>query len=109
MLATTLEADPYFGRIMSVKTLARDGRILERSRITRVLAVRGHEREALEEGCAGDIVALSGLSVTTVADTIVDPDNRRPLLLTFTAGSPDYPTAISSRGVLESTRVPCAP
>ncbi len=80
MLATTLERDPYFGRIMSgcvrPNMPVRDGRILERSRTTRVLAVRELEREALEEGCAGDIIAHSGLSVATIAD----PDNRRSLL-----------------------------
>ena len=57
-----------------LKALTRDGRILERAPITKVLAVRSLERVTLEEGCAGDIVAVSGLAVATVADAIVDPD-----------------------------------
>jgi GTP-binding protein len=86
MLATTLEADPYLGRLltgkiasgvlrtnMAVKALAHDGTSIEHSRITRLLAFRGLERVAVEEARAGDIVAVAGLQRATVADTICDP------------------------------------
>ncbi|HEY1722658.1 MAG TPA: translational GTPase TypA [Magnetospirillaceae bacterium] len=83
MLATTLEADPYLGRIltgriysgtaktnMSVKSLARDGSVIENFRITKILAFRGIERVPVAEAEAGDIVAMAGMTKTTVADTI---------------------------------------
>jgi GTP-binding protein len=83
MLATTLEADPYLGRVLTgrihsgtvkvnqtVKALAADGSFVEQFRIAKILAYRGIERTALELAEAGDIVAVSGMTKTTVADTI---------------------------------------
>ena len=86
MLATTIEADPYLGRILTgritsgsvkpnqtVKALHMDGHTVETGRISKVLAFRGLERTPIEEGRAGDIVALAGLTRATVADTIGAP------------------------------------
>ncbi|GAB5378415.1 MAG: translational GTPase TypA [Acuticoccus sp.] len=86
MLATTIEADNFLGRILTgritsgivkpnqtVKALARDGSLVEQGRVSKVLAFRGLERTPIDEGRAGDIVALSGLQKATVADTIVAP------------------------------------
>ena len=88
MLATTLESDPYIGRVltgrilsgtvrpnMTVKALDRDGKVVERTRITKVLAFRGISRTAVEEAKAGDIVAVAGFDAATVADTLCDLDN----------------------------------
>jgi GTP-binding protein len=87
LLATILEADPYLGRILTgritsgsikpnqtVKVLARDGKIIETGRITKVLAFRGLERTAIEEAHAGDIVAIAGLEQANVSDTIAAPE-----------------------------------
>ncbi|MFP5516591.1 MAG: translational GTPase TypA, partial [Alphaproteobacteria bacterium] len=92
MLATTLEANPYLGRIltgriqtgsvkvnMSVKSMSRDGKLVENARISKVLAFRGLERVPVDEAHAGDIVALAGLTNTTVADTICAPEVAEPL------------------------------
>jgi GTP-binding protein len=86
MLATTLEADPFLGRILtgrirsgsvkpgsSLKALRRDGSQIEAFRVSKVLAFRGLERQPVEVGDAGDIVALAGMSAATVADTLCDP------------------------------------
>jgi GTP-binding protein len=86
LLATILEANPFLGRILTgrvqsgtvkpnmlVKSLTRDGQVIEQGRITKVLAFRGIERIPVEEAQAGDIVALAGLTKSTVADTICDP------------------------------------
>jgi GTP-binding protein len=83
MLATTLEADPYLGRVLTgrihtgtvklnqtVKSLSREGVLIEQFRIAKILAYRGIERTALDIAEAGDIVAVSGMTKTTVADTI---------------------------------------
>jgi GTP-binding protein len=87
MLATTLEYDPYVGRVltgrihagtakvnMPVKAIHRDGTIIEQGRLTKLLAFRGLERRPIEEAQAGDIVAVAGLAETTVADTICAPE-----------------------------------
>ena len=92
LLATTIQSDPYLGRIltgriasgvvrpnMAVKALSADGNVLEDGRITKVLAFRGLERVPVEEAGAGDIVALAGLKVATVADTIAAPEEVTPL------------------------------
>ncbi len=92
MLATTLEADPYLGRILTgrieagqvranqaVKAIRHDGSVIETGRISKVLAFRGLERQPIEVGEAGDIVAISGLTEATVADTIADPAIMAPI------------------------------
>jgi len=92
MLATTIESDPYLGRILTgrvesgtvapnqtVHALARDGRVIERGRVSKVLAFRGLERAPVDEARAGDIVALAGLNEATVADTLADPSVDAPI------------------------------
>src|SRR3546814_7600049 len=83
MLATTLEADPYLGRLLTgrilsgsikhsaqTKALHRDGSEIERARVSKLLAYRGLERTPLEAGFAGAFVAIAGISEATVADTL---------------------------------------
>ena len=85
MLATTLGADPFIGRILTgriesgrlkagdqIKALTREGETLERFRVSKVLAFRGLTRAAIEEAVAGDIVTVAGMSKATVADTLCD-------------------------------------
>ena len=85
MLATTLEYDPYLGRIltgrihtgiakpnMTIKSMSRDGKLIEQGRMSKLLGFRGLERVPLEQAEAGDIIAIAGLTKTTVADTICD-------------------------------------
>jgi GTP-binding protein len=103
MLATTLEADPYLGRILTgrissgsvkpnqtIKALRRDGELIETTRVTKVLAFRGLERTALDVAEAGDIVAIAGITEATVADTLCDPAVERPI-----AGQPVDPPTLS--------------
>ncbi len=86
LLVTTIEANPFLGRVLTgrirsgsvktnqaVKSLARDGTVVETGRVSKVLSFRGLERIPVEEAFAGDIIAISGLVTTTVADTICDP------------------------------------
>ncbi|HWB46676.1 MAG TPA: translational GTPase TypA [Hyphomicrobiaceae bacterium] len=92
MLATTLEADPYLGRLLTgrltsgsirpnqtIKAISRDGVLIETARVAKVLAFRGLQRTGIELAEAGDIVALAGLSQATVADTLCDPSVDVPL------------------------------
>jgi GTP-binding protein len=83
MLATTLSADPFIGRILTgrveagtlkagetIKALSRDGEKLEQFRVSKVLAFRGLTQTAIDVAEAGDIVTLAGMSKATVADTL---------------------------------------
>ena len=83
MLATTLEADPYIGRVLTgkiysgkikvnevVRAINIEGKEVERARITKILSFKGTERIAVPDAEAGDIVAISGFSKANVADTI---------------------------------------
>ncbi len=92
MLATTLESDPYLGRIltgriqtgiakmnMPLKVLSRDGKVLEQGRATKLLSFRGLERVPVESAEAGDIIALAGMTTANVADTFCAPEVEIPL------------------------------
>ena len=92
MLVTTLEADPYLGRVLTgriesgsitmnrqIKALARDGTVIERARATKLLSFRGLARVPTDRAEAGDIVAIAGLQDATVADTLCDIEVEKPL------------------------------
>jgi GTP-binding protein len=87
MLGTILEANPYLGRVVTgrifsgsvkpnqaAKVLDRDGKLIEQGRVSKVLAFRGLERQALDEAFAGDIVSIAGFPEATVAHTICAPE-----------------------------------
>ncbi|MBB4053392.1 GTP-binding protein [Devosia subaequoris] len=83
MLVTTIERNPFLGRILTgriasgsvkandpIHTLNREGKEVEKGRVSKVLAFRGLERTPVDVGEAGDIVSIAGLVTSTVADTI---------------------------------------
>ncbi|MCR9255129.1 MAG: translational GTPase TypA [Alphaproteobacteria bacterium] len=103
MLATTLESNNFLGRLltgriesgtakagMTVKAMSRDGKQIESTRITKLLAYRGIERVPVEEAHAGDIVCIAGFQKATVADTLCDPEVDTPL-----AANPIDPSTLS--------------
>ncbi|MEO1330790.1 MAG: EF-Tu/IF-2/RF-3 family GTPase, partial [Pseudomonadota bacterium] len=114
MLATTLEADSFLGRILTgrveagtlkpgatLKALARDGGEIERFRVSKILAFRGLGRQPIDKAEAGDIVAIAGMTKATVADSLLDPSVEAPLpaqpidppTITVTFGINDSPLA----------------
>ncbi len=114
MLATTLGADPYLGRILTgrvesgtlkagqtLKALSRDGDPVESFRVSRILAFRGLSQQPIERAEAGDIVTIAGMGRATVADSLVDPQVDDPLpaqpidppTITVTFGINDSPLA----------------
>ena len=114
MLATTLGADQFIGRILTgrvetgrlkagetVKAVTRDGERIEQFRCTKILAFRGLSKTAINEAVAGDIVSLAGMSKATVADTIcaLDVSEALPSLpidpptISVTFGINDSPLA----------------
>ena len=114
MLATTLGADPFVGRILTgrvetgklkvgatVQALTRHGQKIEQFRVTKIQAFRGLAQQDIEEAQAGDIVSIAGMSKATVADTICalavdEPLDSQPIdppTITVTFGINDSPLA----------------
>ena len=92
ILSVLIESDPFLGRLltgrieagkavpgMAIHALDRDGKEIERGRITKVLAFRGLKRQPIDDAEAGDIVAIAGLSKATVADTLCAMEVTEPL------------------------------
>jgi GTP-binding protein len=92
MLVTTIERNPFLGRILTgrifsgsvkagdpIHSLGRDGKEVEKGRVSKVLAFRGLERTPVDIAEAGDIVAIAGLETSTVADTLTVPSINTPL------------------------------
>ncbi len=92
MLSTILEYDNYLGRLLTgriesgrikpnqqIKAISRDGKFIEEARVMKILAFRGIERQPIEEGVAGDIVAIAGLSEASVSDTLCDLSVNTPI------------------------------
>ncbi len=114
MLATTLSADPFIGRILTgrveagtckagdtIKALSRDGSKIEQFRVSKILAFRGLSQSAIDVAEAGDIVTVAGMTKATVADTLCDPALDIPIpaqpidppTITVTFGINDSPLA----------------
>ncbi len=93
MIGTLLEANPFLGRMITgritsgsikpnqtIKVLSQDGSLVEQGRVSKILAFRGIERQPIEEGVQGDIVAIAGISKGTVADTFCAPEVTEPMV-----------------------------
>jgi len=114
MLATTLGADPFIGRLLTgrvesgtlkvgatVQAISRVGQKIEQFRVSKILAFRGLAQAEIEEAQAGDIVSLAGMSKATVSDTIAalavdEPLDAQPIdppTITVTFGINDSPLA----------------
>lgn len=114
MLATTLSADPFIGRILTgrveagtlragdtIKSMTRDGEKIEQFRVSKILAFRGLSQTGIEVAEAGDIVTIAGMTKATVADTLCDPSIDvalpaqpiDPPTITVTFGINDSPLA----------------
>ncbi len=110
MLATTLESDPFLGRILTgriqsgsikandhIHALDRNGKEVDQGRATKLLAFRDVRREPINEASSGDLIAIAGLTKATVADTIcaqevieplkADPVDPPTLAMTFSINS----------------------
>jgi len=114
MLATTLSADPFIGRILTgrveagrlrsgdtIKAMSRKGDKLEQFRVSKILAFRGLGQQPIDVAEAGDIVTIAGMTKATVADTLCDPSIDVPIpaqpidppTITVTFGINDSPLA----------------
>ena len=111
MLATTLGADAFVGRILTgrvesgklkvgatVQALSRVGQKIEQFRVTKITAFRGLGQQDIDEAVAGDIVSIAGMSKATVSDTICALAVDEPL----TAQPIDPPTITVTFGINDS-------
>jgi GTP-binding protein len=123
MLATTLSADPFIGRILTgriesgtirtgdtIKALSRTSERIEQFRVTKILAFRGLSQTPIDQAAAGDIVTLAGMSKATVADTLCAPEVDTalpaqpidPPTISVTFGINDSPLAGRDGGKVQS-------
>jgi GTP-binding protein len=92
MLVTLLESDSFLGRIltgrvisgkakinMPVKCLNLSGKQIETGKLTKLQSFRGIQRTAVDEAVAGDIIAIAGMSIASVSDTICDMSVTEPV------------------------------
>ncbi len=92
MLATLLDRDSFLGRIltgriesgrlevgMPIKALDVNGTQVEVGRATKIFAFEGLERVPVLHAEAGDIVAIAGLTVATVSNTLCSPNVSTPI------------------------------
>ena len=111
MLATTLSADPFIGRILTgrveagtlragdtIKSMTRDGEKIEQFRVSKILAFRGLSQTGIDVAEAGDIVTIAGMTKATVADTLCDPS----IDLALPAQPIDPPTITVTFGINDS-------
>jgi len=87
MLATLLDRDNFLGRVLTgriqtgkikindpIKVLNQRGEVVETGRATKLMSFEGLNRLPVDEALAGDIIAIAGLKIGTVADTICNAE-----------------------------------
>ena len=123
MLATTLNADNYLGRLLTgriesgilksgqmLKALDINGNKIENFRVSKILAFRGLKQQPIELAEAGDIVSIAGMSKANVSDTLSDLSVNKtipsqpidPPTITVTFGINDSPLAGRDGSKLQS-------
>ncbi len=111
MLATIVQRDPYVGRIvtgrihagvakknMSLKALGRDGKEIDKGKITKLYTFKGLEKVEVDEAKVGDIVAIAGLGDAYVSHTLCAPEVKDAL----DAAAIDPPTIAMTFSVNDS-------
>ena len=91
-VATILETDNYVGRILtakvnqgsvklgdSLKALDREGNLIEKAKVSKLMIFDGLSKAVVDEVKAGDIACIAGFTKATVSDTICDLEIDTPL------------------------------
>lgn len=91
LLATSLAYDNFLGKYVigritrgkiksgeQIALIKRDGTI-KNSKIDRLFAYRGLQREEIKDATAGDIVAITGVSEAEIGDSLADKENPEAL------------------------------
>ncbi|WRS31254.1 translational GTPase TypA [Actinomycetaceae bacterium MB13-C1-2] len=121
---TNLDASPFLGRLALLRvhngTLHRGDQVAwirhdgtsRNVRVTELLRTEGLDRKPSEIATAGDIVAVAGIEEITIGDSLVDPDDPRPLepihvddpAISMTIGINDSPLAGRVKGTKVTAR-----
>jgi elongation factor G len=106
-LAFKIMSDPHSGKLTYLRVysglLRRGAEVYNvnsrrRERVTRILRMHANRREALQDACAGDIIAVVGLDQTVTGDTLCDASS--PVLLE----SIHFPEPVISVAIEPSTK-----
>ncbi len=92
MIVTMIDSEQYLGRVltgrvqsgiakinMPIKAIDLDGNTVETGKLLKLLSYQGLERKPIDTVEAGDIVAIAGLKIATVANTICDTEVSIPI------------------------------
>jgi GTP-binding protein len=91
LMVSNLDYSDYLGRLAigriargslgvgSEVGIAKDGGVLERTKITKLFTFAGLERDDCKEASAGDIVCIAGVEGIAIGDTLTDFENPAPL------------------------------
>ena len=93
MAATMIANDDYVGRMLTgkiasgtvkvgdnLKALDRDGNLVEKSKVSKLMVFEGLTKKAVEVAEAGEIICLAGFTKATVSDTVCDLEIEEPLV-----------------------------
>jgi GTP-binding protein len=92
MLISNVEWNDYVGRIavgrveqgvvkkgQNVSLLSNKGDVKQKGRVTKLFTYMGLEKIGVDEGRAGDVIALAGYEEVTIGDTMADEADPTPL------------------------------
>ena len=121
---TNLDASPFLGRLALLRvhngTLNRGDQVAwvradgttQNVKVTELLRTDGLERVSAQSATHGDIVAVAGIDQITIGDSLVDPEQPKPLdpihvdepAISMTIGINDSPLAGKEKGTKLTAR-----
>jgi GTP-binding protein len=92
MVTTMLENDSYVGRVLTgkvasgtikvgdqLKALDREGNLVEKAKVSKLMVFSGLQKVAVESASAGEIICVAGFTKATVSDTVCNLELEEPL------------------------------
>ncbi len=107
-IAFKIASDPFVGTLTFVRIYSGELKVgatifnplkKKRERVQKILQMHANKRTELEEACAGEIVALAGLKVTTTGETLCL--EHRPIIYDLM----EFPEAVISVAIEPKTSV----
>lgn len=92
MVGSILQNDAYVGRILTgkvasgsvkvgdnVKAITRDGDLIEKVKVTKLMTFEGLNKTVVDSVEAGEIICIAGFTKATISDTLCDLEINTPL------------------------------